>query len=166
MGFWDSVKKVLVGSAPEKPVSTTSSAEASDASAVSTAADVTPGEGYNAVVVEQGTKGWGGPLTIAPNKKRRLIYSVTGGGIHPVAQRIAELTGGETFDGFKSKAEFDEIAVAVIDCGGTARVGVYPMKGVPTIDIHPATPSGPLMKYIKESNFVSGVKPENVKPCK
>ena len=103
-------------------------------------------------------------MVIAPNETRRLVYSVTGGGIHPVAQKIAELTGAEPFDGFKSKADFSEIAVAVIDCGGTARVGVYPMKGVLTVDVHGATPSGPLMKYINEQNFVSGVKPENVHP--
>jgi len=79
-----------------------------------------------------------------------------------VAQRIADLTGGTPFDGFKSKADFNEIAVAVIDCGGTARVGVYPMKGVLTIDVHSTSPSGPLMKYIKETNFVSGVTVDNI----
>jgi sorbitol-specific phosphotransferase system component IIBC len=93
-----------------------------------------------------------------------LIYSVTGGGIHPVAQKIADLTGGKPFDGFNSKAGFEEIACVVIDCGGTARVGVYPMKGIPTIDVYPASPSGPLAKHINEQNFVSGVKPETVKP--
>ena len=67
---------------------------------------------------------------------------MTGGGIHPVAQRIADLTGGEAFDGFKSNAPFDKIA-AVIDCGGTARVGVYPMKKVPTVDVHATSPAGP-----------------------
>jgi len=91
-----------------------------------------------------------------------LIYSVTGGGIHPVAQRIADMTGGEPFDGFKSSAPFDKIAVAVIDCGGTARVGVYPMKKVLTVDVHATSPAGPLAAFIKEDIFVSGVKPENV----
>jgi sorbitol-specific phosphotransferase system component IIBC len=80
-----------------------------------------------------------------------------------VAQKIAEMTGGEAFDGFKSSAPFDQIAVAVIDCGGTARVGVYPMKKVPTVDVHPTSPAGPLAMFIKEDIFVSGVGPDNVK---
>jgi glucitol/sorbitol PTS system EIIB component len=112
---------------------------------------------YKAVKVTKGRNGWGGPLVIKPTADRPLIYSVTGGGIHPVAQRIADLTGGEPFDGFRSSAPFDKVAVAVIDCGGTARIGVYPMKNVLTIDIHAATPSGPLANFIKETNFVSGV---------
>ena len=88
---------------------------------------------------------------------------MTGGGIHPVAQKIADLTGGEAFDGFKSNAPFDKIAVAVIDCGGTAQVGVYPMKKVPTVDVHATSPAGPLAMFIKEDIFVSGVGPDNVK---
>ncbi|CDO05652.1 PTS sorbitol transporter [Mycolicibacterium cosmeticum] len=112
---------------------------------------------YKAVKVSKGRNGWGGPLVIKPTDDRPLIYSVTGGGIHPVAQRIADLTGGEAFDGFRSSAPFDKVAVAVIDCGGTARIGVYPMKNVLTIDINAATPSGPLANFIKETNFVSHV---------
>ena len=117
---------------------------------------------YKRVKVSAGKRGWGGPLIIAPEPGKDLIYSVTGGGIHPLAQHIADLTGGTPFDGFKSKAGFDEIAVAVIDCGGTARVGVYPMKGVLTIEIHALKPSGPLFRFIKEDNFVSGVDIEQV----
>ncbi|MBE7470346.1 MAG: PTS sorbitol transporter [Anaerolineae bacterium] len=117
---------------------------------------------YRRVKIAHGVRGWGGPLIIEPKPGKNLIYCVTGGGIHPVAQRIADLTGGQTFDGFRSKADFEQIAVAVIDCGGTARVGVYPMKGVPTVDIHATSPSGPLMKYIKETNFVSGVTVDNI----
>jgi glucitol/sorbitol PTS system EIIB component len=117
---------------------------------------------YKKVIIKKGPKGWGGPLTIEPKPGRDLIYSVTGGGIHPVAQRIADLTGGTPFDGFKSKASFEQIAVCVIDCGGTARVGVYPMKKVPTVDIYPTSPSGPLFRFITEELFVSGVRPEEI----
>ena len=117
---------------------------------------------YKAVNIVAGKGGWGGPLTIKPTDARPLVYCVTGGGIHPVAQHIADLTGGEPFDGFKSSAPFDKIAVAVIDCGGTARVGVYPMKKVPTVDIHATSPAGPLAMFITAELFVSGVKPENI----
>jgi glucitol/sorbitol PTS system EIIB component len=115
-----------------------------------------PSGEYRKVRVKPGARGWGDGLVIEPKPGKDLIYSVTGGGIHPVAQRIADLTGGKPFDGFKSKAGFDEIACAVIDCGGTARIGVYPMKGVLTVDVHGASPSGPLMRFITEENFVSG----------
>jgi len=117
---------------------------------------------YRKVKIKAGRGGWGGPLIIEPKPGKDLIYSVTGGGIHPLAAKIAELTGGRAFDGFKSKANFDEIAVAVIDCGGTARVGVYPMKKVLTVDIHAARPSGPLMRFITADLFVSGVKESDV----
>ena len=119
---------------------------------------------YTAVHIEKGPGGWGGPLTILPTDDAPLIYSVTGGGIHPIAARIAELTGGEAFDGFKSSAPFEKIAVAVIDCGGTARIGVYPMKKVKTVDIHATSPAGPLAMFITEELLVSGVKLDNIKP--
>lgn len=119
---------------------------------------------YKAVRVERGGRGWGGPLVIEPRPGREYVVSITGGGIHPVAERIAALTGGIPFDGFKSKVDFDQMACVVIDCGGTARVGVYPMKKVPTIDIHPTSPAGPLMAFIREEVFVSGVKEENITP--
>ncbi|MBA3430809.1 MAG: PTS sorbitol transporter [Actinobacteria bacterium] len=119
---------------------------------------------YKTVKIEAGRGGWGGPLEVTPTDDKPLIYSVTGGGIHPVAAKIAELTGGEAFDGFKSSAKFEKIACAVIDCGGTARVGVYPMKKVPTVDIYPTSPAGPLSMFIKEDVFVSGVGPDQIKP--
>ena len=86
---------------------------------------------YKKVKVEAGPSGWGGPLEIQPTDEKKYIVCITGGGIHPVAQKIADLTGAEAFDGFKSSPEgsFKAMACAVIDCGGTARIGVYPMKG-------------------------------------
>ena len=120
---------------------------------------------YKAVKIEKGQGGWGGPLTIKPTDARPYIYSVTGGGIHPLAQKIADLTGGIAFDGFSSSKKFDEIAVAVIDCGGTARIGVYPMKKVPTVDIHATSPAGPLAMFITEDLLVTGVKLDNINPA-
>jgi len=117
---------------------------------------------YRAVQVKKGSGGWGGPLTILPTNDKPYIASVTGGGIHPVAAQIAELTGGIAVDGFSNKVEPDEMACVVIDCGGTARCGVYPKLGVLTVDVTPASPSGPLMNFIKETNFVSGVKESDV----
>ena len=117
---------------------------------------------YKAVKITKGRGGWGGPLIVKPEPGKDLIYCVTGGGIHPVAQRIADLTGGKVFDGFRSSAPEKQIACVVIDCGGTARIGVYPMKKILTIDVKPSSPSGPLARFINEKNFVSGIKPENI----
>lgn len=117
---------------------------------------------YQAVFVSKGSGGWGKGLIIQPTAQRHKIISVTGGGIHPVAQKVADLTGAEVVDGFKNAVPDEEVAAAVIDCGGTARIGVYPMKGILTLDILPSSPSGPLSKHITDDNFVSGVKPENV----
>ena len=44
---------------------------------------------YKAVKISRGSGGWGGPLVVEPTMQRNKIVSVTGGGIHPVAQRIA-----------------------------------------------------------------------------
>lgn len=131
--------------------------EATEMVAESAQVEVVPAGTYRKVRIKPGKRGWGVGLEVHPQAGKDLIYSVTGGGIHPVAQRIADLSGGRPFDGFKSKAGFDEIACAVIDCGGTARIGVYPMKNIPTVDVHGASPSGPLIRFINEENFVSGV---------
>ncbi|MFH1927591.1 MAG: PTS sorbitol transporter [Chloroflexota bacterium] len=117
---------------------------------------------YRKVKIERGPSGWGGPLIIEPKPGKDLIYSVTGGGIHPIAQKIADLTGGTPFDGFRSNAPFNKIACAVVDCGGTARVGVYPMKKVLTVDVIATKPAGPLFRFITADLFVSGVKENNI----
>lgn len=117
---------------------------------------------FQSVKVSKGSNGWGGPLIISPVEEKKFVVSVTGGGIHPIAQKIADMTGGEAVDGFTTKIESDQMACVVIDCGGTARCGVYPKMNVLTINLTPTPPSGPLMKYIKEDNFVSGVKANTI----
>ena len=109
---------------------------------------------YKKIIIKAGPSGWGGPITVEPKPGRDVIASITGGGIHPLAVKIAELTGG--------RVAFDQIACAVIDCGGTARVGVYPMKKVPTVDIYPTKPAGPLFRFITPEFFVSGVRVEDL----
>ncbi len=116
----------------------------------------------NAVRIEKGPGGWGIGLVVTPEGKRNKVVSVTGGGIHPVALRIAELSGAESVDGFSTSVPEDEMMCVVIDCGGTARIGVYPMKRIPTVDVMPSSPSGPLAKHIKEDIFVSGVTVNNI----
>lgn len=118
---------------------------------------------YHKIFVDKGNGGWGKGLYLVPEGKKTKVVSVTGGGIHPVAEAIAELSGAEAVDGFKNSVPEDEMMCAVIDCGGTARIGVYPMKRIPTVDVLPSSPSGPLSKHITEDIFVSGVKPSNIR---
>lgn len=117
---------------------------------------------YKAVKISKGSGGWGGPLVIEPTEQRNKIVSVTGGGIHPVAQHIANLTGAQAVDGFKSPPIESEMAVVVVDCGGTARCGVYPRKRIPTVNLTPVGQAGPLAQFITEDIYVSGVKPANI----
>ena len=112
---------------------------------------------YKSITIKAGAGGWGGPLTITPTEKCHKVLNVTGGGITPVAQLIADMTGGEVVDGFKTGCPDDEVMVAVVDCGGTARCGVYPKKGIFTVNLMQVGQSGPLAQYIKEDNYVSGV---------
>lgn len=117
---------------------------------------------YKAIKISAGAGGWGGPLVIQPTAERNKIVSVTGGGIDSITQKIAEMTGGEAADGFSSGVPEDQIAVVIVDCGGTARCGVYPKKRIPTVNLMAIGPSGPLAKFITEDIYVSGVKVENL----
>jgi PTS system glucitol/sorbitol-specific IIC component len=117
---------------------------------------------FRPVFVRAGRGGWGQGLELTPTPDKYKVISVTGGGIHPVARRIAELSGGEAVDGFRTKVEDAEVLAAVINCGGTARIGVYPRKRIPTVDVFPGEPGGPLAQFITEDIFVSAVGPDDV----
>ena len=117
-----------------------------------------------AVRIERGSNGWGGPLTITLTGIRKKVVCITGGGIAPVAQRIADLLGAEVIDGFHNGVPDEEIAVAIVDCGGTLRCGIYPQKGIPTVNLTPVGKSGPLAQFIHEKIYVSDVKEDTIFP--
>lgn len=124
---------------------------------------LTKAKTFHSVVVSAGPGGWGGPLTITPTAERDKIMAVTGGEIPEVARRLAELTGATVVDGFRSPPPESEVAVVIVDCGGTARCGVYPRKRIPTINLLQVGQSGPLAEYITEDIYVSGVKVEQLR---
>ena len=117
---------------------------------------------FGAAFVNHGNGGWGKGLEIRPTSERDVILCVTGGGIHPVAARLGELTGAEVVDGFTNSIPDERVAAVVINCGGTARIGVYPKKGLLTVDVFPGEPSGPLADFITEDLFVSAVGPNDI----
>lgn len=117
---------------------------------------------YKSIVIKAGDGGWGGPLTITPTEKCHTVLCVTGGGIEPVAQKIADMTGGVAVDGFKTTLPDDEVMVAVVDCGGTARCGVYPKKKIFTVNLMPVGQSGPLAQFIKPEIYVSAVREKDI----
>ena len=117
---------------------------------------------FKAVKIERGSQGWGGPLIIEPTADKDKIVAITGGGIPAVAQKIADMTGATVVDGFRGSSVESEIAAVVVDCGGTARAGVYPRKRIPTINLTPVGQAGPLAEFITEDIYVSGVREKNI----
>ncbi len=118
---------------------------------------------YKSIRVEHGAGGFGGPLIITPTEKKNKVMFITGGGAEPEClKKIVELTGLEPVNGFKTNCPEDEIAVVIIDCGGTLRCGIYPKKRIPTINTNPVGKAGPMAKYITEDIYVSGVTSKQV----
>ncbi|MCB6184335.1 PTS glucitol/sorbitol transporter subunit IIB [Leeia sp. TBRC 13508] len=111
---------------------------------------------FKAVKVARGSSGWGGPLVIQPTPQKDKIVAITGGGIPDIAHKLAEMTGATVVDGFRSPPPESEIAAVIVDCGGTARCGVYPRKRIPTINTNSVGQSGPLAQFITEDIYVSG----------
>ena len=87
------------------------------------------------VKIIAGSNGGGGPVLIKPTNERNKIVYIAGGSVPAIAVKLAEMTGAELIDGFKSSVSDSEVCAFVIDCGGTLRCEIYPKKGIPTINI-------------------------------
>ena len=113
---------------------------------------------YRPVTIVRGDGGYGGPITVTPTPERHKVLYMTGGvhGPEPL-QKILALSGMEAVNGNKETCPDEEVALAIIDCGGTLRCGIYPGKGIPTVNILATGKSGPLAKYMTEDLYVSAV---------
>lgn len=121
---------------------------------------------YRSISIVRGKGGFGGPLTITPDEVRNKIVYIVGGGMRPeVVDRIAELSGAEPVNGFSTTVPDEQIFCAVIDCGGTLRCGLYPKKGIHTVNIMQTGKAGPLAQHITEDLYVSAVGADQVQPA-
>lgn len=80
-----------------------------------------------------------------------------------IVDKIEELTGMESINGFKTSIPDSEIALAIVDCGGTLRCGIYPKRDT-NHQYRFHRKSGPLAQYITEDIYVSAVGLEQIQP--
>ena len=73
-----------------------------------------------AIRIERGPQGFGGPLIIRPTEQKNKVMYITGGGTAPEClNKIVELSGMTPVDRYHGSAPEEEIAMVIVDCGGT-----------------------------------------------
>ena len=138
-------------------------AESSEQDTADHVADAGKISGYRPITIVRGDGGYGGPLTITPTEERHKVLYMTGGNLEPEPlAKIVTLSGMEPVNGNVETCPDEEVALAIIDCGGTLRCGIYPGKGIPTVNLLATGKSGPLAKYMTEDMYVSAVTSKEV----
>ena len=138
-------------------------AESSEQNTADHAADAGQATDYRPITIVRGDGGYGGPLTITPTEERHKVLYMTGGNLEPEPlAKIVTLSGMEPVNGNVETCPDEEVALAIIDCGGTLRCGIYPGKGIPTVNLLATGKSGPLAKYMTEDMYVSAVTSKEV----
>ena len=138
-------------------------AESSEQDTADHSADAGQVSCYRPITIVRGDGGYGGPLTITPTEERHKVLYMTGGNLEPEPlAKIAQLSGMEPVNGNVETCPDEEVALAIIDCGGTLRCGIYPGKGIPTVNLLATGKSGPLAKYMTEDMYVSAVTSKEV----
>ena len=121
---------------------------------------------YHSITITRGDGGYGGPVTVTPTKDRHIVLYMTGGGIEPEPlEKIIALSGMTAVNGNLETCPDEKVALAIIDCGGTLRCGIYPGKGIPTLNLLATGKSGPLAKYMTKDLYVSAVTSGHVSPA-
>ena len=121
---------------------------------------------YHSITITRGDGGYGGPVTVTPTKDRHIVLFMTGGGIEPEPlEKIIALSGMTAVNGNLETCPDEKVALAIIDCGGTLRCGIYPGKGIPTLNLLATGKSGPLAKYMTKDLYVSAVTSGQVSPA-
>ncbi|QKJ86062.1 PTS system, glucitol/sorbitol-specific IIB component [Paramixta manurensis] len=115
----------------------------------------------NTVVVKKGHSGFGDDMYLESDKNK-VILSLTGKALDPVAIKIGRELGMPVVNGFDAMPADDKILCVVVNCGGSLRCGIYPQKRIKTINTLPTGAMGPLAAYIKEDIYVSDVAEDNV----
>ena len=138
-------------------------ADSSEQNTADHAADAGQATDYRPITIVRGDGGYGGPLTITPTEERHKVLYMTGGNLEPEPlAKIVTLSGMEPVNGNVETCPDEEVALANIDCGGTLRCGIYPGKGIPTVNLLATGKSCPLAKYMTEDMYVSAVTSKEV----
>ena len=155
-----SEETVHTGSIPvlEKSAASSPAADTSISDAENSEEEKIPDNLYRTITITRGDGGYGGPLTITPTEERHTVLYMTGGGMEPEPlAKILALSGMKAVNGNLETCPDEEVALAIIDCGGTLRCGIYPSKGIPTANLLATGKSGPLAKYMTKDLYVSAV---------
>lgn len=113
------------------------------------------------VLIKKGHSGIGDDMYLYHDASK-VILSLTGKTIDPVAKTLGKMLDMQVVNGFEAMPDDKKILCVVINCGGSLRCGIYPQKRIKTINVLPTGAMGPLAKHITEDIYISDVSCESL----